>query len=309
MGLLHQLHGLGELAAEHRLHGDGAGELAAHGGALPERGHGGKCIRFLAVPAAVLQPAQPLGGVFPVAGHIVVDAQAVGRRDVEWPPHEQLCRGERGLIVRDVFVPDGLVGHGDQPLPGLDVPLAPVAQAPQLHIGDKAVGAKVLAQGGKHPAVGGPERGIVVIRGVALAVIGAVPAAIAGLGVEPVRDVHVALLPRHIADEADHQMDAPVPQVTEAVLGVQSIPGVNALLGLHLPPAQLHIPQEGILGIGAVGHGGIADLRVGERAFVRRVNPGLWRGVFQHGASHSQQEEPCGQQAGPFNHGTPRCTG
>lgn len=119
VGLLYQLHGLGELAAEHRLHGDGAGELAAHGSVLPERGHGGQGIRFLAVPAAVLQPAQPLGGVFPVAGHIVVNAQAVGRRDIEWPPHEQLCRGERGLIVRDVFVPDGLAGHGDQPSPVL----------------------------------------------------------------------------------------------------------------------------------------------------------------------------------------------
>lgn len=127
------------------------------GAFCPERGHGGQGVGLLAVPAAVLQPAQPLGGVFLVAGHIVVNAQAVGRRDVEWPPHEQLCRGERGLIVRDVFVPDGLAGHGDQPLPGLDVPLAPVAQAPQLHIGDKAVGAKVLAQAASIPAAGRPR--------------------------------------------------------------------------------------------------------------------------------------------------------
>ena len=168
-----------------------------------------------------------------------------------------------------------------------------MAQTAQLHIGHKAVRAKMLRQRAQHPVVGGAEGRVCIIGRVAPAIAGVVPAAVLRFGIEPIRDIHVALGAGRIADKAQHQMDALCPQVRKAVLGIDRIPRVNALFRFHLTPCQFQIPQRGVTGLCAAHHGRIADLRVGKGGIVRPVGLGL----CQHSRSDPQQAEPCRQQS------------
>ena len=149
--------------------------------------------------------------------HIVVQAEVLLRCEAERPAHQQLRRGEGGTVIGGVFVSDRLLRHGHQPFAAFDVPLAPVSKAAQFHIGHKAVGAQKRRQRTEHAVMGGTERLVGIVRRVAFPIRRIVPAAIPRLCIKPVRDIQMRLFPRHIADEAQHQMDPLLPQCRKAV--------------------------------------------------------------------------------------------
>ena len=221
-------------------------------------------------------------------------------------PKENLL-GKEGPVKRRIAVPDSLIGHGGKPLPGLDVPLAPVAEAPQLHIADETVGPQPLSHRPQQPLVGGKKHRVSIVRRIALSVGDVVPAAGAGLFIEPVRDVEMCFVPRLVAGDAQHQMDTPRPQFRQMTGLLDGLPGVGPLFGFQLPPGQAQIAQGGTLGAAVQHTGRIADLRIGEGALVRQIG---------HGPLPPRPDQAPGQQqAGgrrsgvPLSHDILRCTG
>ena len=228
-------------------------------------------------------------------------------REPEGPPHQQRSLRECLPVKRRIAVPDSLIGHGGKPLPGLDVPLAPVAEAPQLHIADETVGPQPLPHRPQQPLVGGKKHRVGVVRRIALSVGDVVPAAGAGLFIEPVRDVEMCFVPRLVAGDAQHQMDTPRPQFRQMTGLLDGLPVVGPLFGFQLPPGQAQIAQGGTLGAAVQHTGRIADLRIGEGALVRQIG---------HGPLPPRPDQAPGQkQAGgrrsgvPLSHGILRCTG
>ena len=279
---------------QHILHGKAAGELAAHRAILPEIRHRRQRIGFIAVPAALCDPSQPLHGVLFLAGHIVIKAEALFGREAERPAHQQFRRRKSGKVICGIFVPDRLVRHGHQAIFTFDVPLAPVTKAAQLHIGNKAVRAQKLRQCIKHTVMRCPEHRIGIVWRIAFSVIRIVPAAILCLRIKPVRDIQMCLLSRHIANKADHQMDPLLPQRGKAVFFADRLPRINALFRLCLPPCKFQIAKRCIASLCGIDHRCVTDLSIRKCAVIRSIGS-CFCGRCDHCHSHPQQTEPCRQ--------------
>ena len=308
MGSFHEGKSLVKAGLQKLFHRDAAGKFPADGGGLPRIRHGRKARRVALIPAAVFDPAQPLGGVPGVAGHVVVQAEALPRRPAEGAAHQQLCRREGFPIQGHIPVTDRFLRQGHQPLAGLYVPLAPVAEAAQLHIADKAIGPEPLPHRPQQRRVGRKEGRVGVIGRVAFAVGEIVPAAVPGFFVEPIRDVEVGFRPRLVAEDAEDQMHPLLPQGIEVAGLLDGLPRIDALFRLQLPPRQAKVAQgHSRLVRACIQHTGrIADLRIGESRFVRLVH----RRVLPPGPEQTprQQQTGCGRRGPALSHGTRHCT-
>ena len=146
-------------------------------------------------------------------------------------------------IGGDILPPHRLPRHAGKAVLIFDMPLAPMSQAPQLHIAEKGILAKPLPQGGDGLRMGFDKYPIGVVGAVAFAIGDIVILAVLGFLIQPVGDIPVRLIAGQIADEAEHHMlagGAPLVQVVGLFDGLE---GKNALRRLQLPPGHIHINQ------------------------------------------------------------------
>ena len=296
-----------KLRPQHLLHGQRAGELPAHRRGTPHLRHRHKGVRFagLVVAAAHRQPVQPFGGVRRVAGHVVVHPQPFFGGNGKGPPHQQSGMGERRQPRQHVPFPHRRAGQRVHPLVGVHMPFPPVAQTAQLNIRHKPVAAQPVPQR-LHRLRVVPDHPLILIAGRTAFAVFRVVVLPAALLVQPVGDVPVGLLPRHIADKAQHHMLSLCPPAVQLVVRRHGFPVKHAGLRLPLPPGDVQIHQRHIGGqLFAVRVGGKAHQRIAEPLFRLGKHGAAAAKQIPHKSQHLQRQQG-GQQ--PFSHGTPRCT-
>ena len=213
--------------------------------------------------------------------------------------------GERRQPRQHVPFPHRRAGQRVHPLVGVHVPFAPVAQTAQLYVRHKPVAAQPVSQRLHRPGVPA-DHPFVLIPGRAAFAVFRVVVLPAALFIQPVGDIPVRLLPRHIADKAQHHMLSLCPPAVQLVFRRHGFPVKHAGLRLPLPPGDVQIHQRHIVGqLFAVRIGGKAHQRIAERLFRLGKHGAAAAQKIPHKPQHLQRQQGSQQ---PFSHGTRRCT-